>query len=177
MDRAAKSLSGRLPAAAAAELADLVCFMNCYYSNLIEGHKTRPVDIEAALRAKSADERRPLLLEALAHVKVQRHIDDLAAAGRLPIPTDVDFVKDVHRRFYEFMPEVYRTTKLEKREITITPGAFRSSLDEDVAVGRHIPPTSERVADFMAAFAARFRQAKGASGLIIAIPAAHIDPF
>ncbi len=32
----------------AAELADLVRVMNCYYSNLIEGHNTRPRDIELA---------------------------------------------------------------------------------------------------------------------------------
>ncbi len=31
-------------------LADLVRSMNCYYSNLIEGHDTHPVDIERALR-------------------------------------------------------------------------------------------------------------------------------
>src|SRR5580692_4146909 len=33
----------------AASLADLVRSMNCYYSNLIEGHNTHPVDIEKAL--------------------------------------------------------------------------------------------------------------------------------
>lgn len=30
-------------------LANLVRSMNCYYSNLIEGHDTHPVDIERAL--------------------------------------------------------------------------------------------------------------------------------
>jgi hypothetical protein len=33
-----------------ASLAGLVRAMNCYYSNLIEGHDTHPVDIERALR-------------------------------------------------------------------------------------------------------------------------------
>ena len=33
-----------------ASLADLVRAMNCYYSNLIEGHDTHPVDIERALK-------------------------------------------------------------------------------------------------------------------------------
>lgn len=31
-------------------LADLVREMNCYYSNLIEGHKTAPREIERALK-------------------------------------------------------------------------------------------------------------------------------
>ena len=38
-----------LPAGVLTALADLVRAMNCYYSNLIEGHDTHPVDIERAL--------------------------------------------------------------------------------------------------------------------------------
>jgi hypothetical protein len=33
-----------------APLAELVRAMNCYYSNLIEGHTTHPVDIERAMK-------------------------------------------------------------------------------------------------------------------------------
>jgi len=39
-----------LPPSLLASLADLVRAMNCYYSNLIEGHDTHPVDIERALK-------------------------------------------------------------------------------------------------------------------------------
>lgn len=39
-----------LPQGMERALADLVRSMNCYYSNLIEGHSTHPVDIERALR-------------------------------------------------------------------------------------------------------------------------------
>ena len=42
-------LSRSLPAAISQALATLVRSMNCYYSNLIEGHDTHPVDIEKAL--------------------------------------------------------------------------------------------------------------------------------
>ena len=45
-----------LPASLLVSLADLVRSMNCYYSNLIEGHDTRPVDIERALHADFAAE-------------------------------------------------------------------------------------------------------------------------
>ncbi len=60
-----------------ASLADLVRAMNCYYSNLIEGHNTHPVDIERALKKEySADARkRDLQHEAQAHIAVQQWID------------------------------------------------------------------------------------------------------
>src|ERR1039457_7716614 len=38
-----------LPPGVITPLADLVRAMNCYYSNLIEGHATHPVDIAKAL--------------------------------------------------------------------------------------------------------------------------------
>src|ERR1700685_279597 len=58
-------------------LADLVRSMNCYYSNLIEGHDTHPVDIERALKNDySADRtKRDLQLEAKAHISVQQWLD------------------------------------------------------------------------------------------------------
>jgi Fic family protein len=43
------SLGSRLHPRTAASLADLVRIMNTYYSNLIEGHNTRPREIEQAL--------------------------------------------------------------------------------------------------------------------------------
>src|ERR1700686_2974981 len=61
----------------AANLAGLVRIMNTYYSNLIEGHDTRPRDIERALAGElDRDEgRRNLQLEAAAHGGVQREVD------------------------------------------------------------------------------------------------------
>src|SRR3954452_19000673 len=51
-------------------LADLVRAMNCYYSNLIEGHDTHPVDIERALKDDYSQDRkkRDLQIEAKAHM-------------------------------------------------------------------------------------------------------------
>jgi Fic family protein len=45
----AERLGHRLHPQTMANLADLVRVMNCYYSNLIEGHNTKPRDIERAL--------------------------------------------------------------------------------------------------------------------------------
>lgn len=62
--------------------------MNTYYSNLIEGHNTRPRDIERALAGElDKDEgRRNLQLEAAAHVRVQREVDRMGNDGSLPPP-------------------------------------------------------------------------------------------
>src|SRR5450755_2731907 len=62
-----------LPPTLLASLADLVRPMNFYYSSLIEGHVTHPVDIERALKNDfSKDARkRDLQLEAKAHIAVQ----------------------------------------------------------------------------------------------------------
>ncbi len=65
-------------------LAGLVRAMNCYYSNLIEGHDTHPIDIERALNDEySADpKKRDLQLEAKAHIAVQQWIDEGGLDGR-----------------------------------------------------------------------------------------------
>ena len=44
-------LRSKLPKGVVEALADLVRAMNCYYSNLIEGHDTHPIDIERAMRS------------------------------------------------------------------------------------------------------------------------------
>src|SRR5437762_3525831 len=48
--RGAERLRSSLHPITRAAVADLVRSMNSYYSNLIEGHRTRPRDIDAALR-------------------------------------------------------------------------------------------------------------------------------
>ena len=62
--------------------------MNCYYSNLIEGHDTHPVDIERALKNDYSHEagKRNLQLEAKAHITVQKWIDEGGLDGRAVTP-------------------------------------------------------------------------------------------
>lgn len=83
-------------------LADLVRSMNCYYSNLIEGHDTHPVDIERALRKdySSDPEKRNLQLEAVSHIAVQQWIDEGGVRGRA---TAASAVLEIHRRFYALL--------------------------------------------------------------------------
>src|ERR1700730_5832809 len=99
-DLVAKSnaLAGRLHPLIQQGLADLVRSMNCYYSNLIEGHHTHPVDIERALKNNYSRDanKRNLQHEAKAHIEVQRWIDSGGLAGRA---TTRDGIKEIHRRF------------------------------------------------------------------------------
>jgi Fic family protein len=97
----AATLGSALHARTASNLADLVRVMNTYYSNLIEGHNTRPRDIERALAGElDRDEaRRNLQLEARAHIRVQAEIDRLFSDGRLPDPTSSDFILHLHHEF------------------------------------------------------------------------------
>jgi Fic family protein len=161
------------------ELRGLVRIMSAHYSSLIEGHDTRPRDIEAALWGAPV-ENRPLAEEAAAHVRVQEWIDGLADEGALPGPTSVDFIVDVHRRFYAAMHEELRFAEQDGRRVEIVPGGFRT---DEVLVGRHVPPAPPRIADFMAYYVRRYeRLTRGATGRILAIPAAHhrlshIHPF
>jgi Fic family protein len=169
----------------AANLADLVRVMNTYYSNLIEGHNTRPRDIERALAGElDKDEgRRNLQLEAAAHVRVQREVDRMGNEGTLPPPASREFILWLHREFYRDAPEAMLLIKTERAEFRMEPGEWRTRPEEDVEVGRHVPPSSARVADFMCYFEERFQvQKMGRATQTMAIASAHhrfnyIHPF
>ena len=92
-----------LPEGVTVALSQLVRAMNCYYSNLIEGHDAHPVDIERALRNDcSADARnRDLLLEAAAHIAVQQWIDEGWLDHRA---TTAEGLRETHRRFCDLLP-------------------------------------------------------------------------
>ena len=105
LDLVARSASFRskLPPPIAVALSDLVRAMNCYYSNLIEGHNTHPVDIEKALKGNYSHDasKRNLQLEAKAHIAVQKWID----AGGLGGPaTSRTAICEIHRRFCSSFP-------------------------------------------------------------------------
>jgi Fic family protein len=169
----------------AASLAELVRIMNTYYSNLIEGHKTRPRDIARALAGDfdNDKERRDLQEEAAAHVRVQTEVDRLAAENRVPEPASAEFILWLHREFYRDVPDEMLRIPDAGRNFVMNPGEWRSRPDHDVVVGRHIPPSSGRVPDFMAYFEKQYRLAPlGMAGRIMAMAAAHhrfnhIHPF
>ena len=144
----AGALAGRLSSGTAIAVGDLVRGMNCYYSNLIEGHDTLPVDIERAMRADLATEprRRDLQIEAAAHIAVQAAIDG-GALDELATPSVL--AVEIHRQFYERLPESLRFVEEREtgRRIKVWPGKLRT---DHVRVGRHVAPSPEDLTGWLA---------------------------
>ena len=145
---AAASLAGRLHPLTAAAIADFLRPANSYYSNLIEGHDTHPLDIARALQEDySADSRnRSLQLEAKAHIAVHARLPELLAevGGN---PYSEVFWRAVHRAFYAHLPAEFRwTTTLEGNQLEVVPGELRTS---EVQVGRHVAPAAQALPTFI----------------------------
>lgn len=184
--RLSTQLAGALHSATAAGLAELLRLTNSYYSNLIEGNVTRPRDIERALAEQLDEDRRTrdLQREAAAHVKVQRQIDEMHARGELGEPASVDFVRWLHRSFYENAPEaMLRIQRSDGTEYSMVPGELRQQSEQDNVVGRHLLPSSTVVDAFMQRFERQFRvEGLGLARQIVQVAVAHhrfnyIHPF
>ncbi|HKJ05754.1 MAG TPA: Fic family protein [Geopsychrobacteraceae bacterium] len=144
---ASARFAGSLPTSIADALTDLVRSMNCYYSNLIEGHNTHPVDIERALNdVYSTDpEKRDLQLEAKAHIAVQRWIDE---GGLGESPTSPEMIREIHRRFCELLPPelLFVEAPSTGEMIPVVPGELRT---RDVEVGHHVAISPGSVPRFL----------------------------
>ncbi|MDZ4789930.1 MAG: Fic family protein [Hyphomicrobiales bacterium] len=168
-----------LPTGLLTALSDLVRSMNCYYSNLIEGHDTHPVDIERALNNDFSSDpaKRDLQLEAKAHIAVQRWIDQGGLGG--PAAT-VASVSEIHRRFGEALPDdlLWAENPQTKQRERVIPGAFRQSY---VQVGRHVAVSPGAVPRFLARYEAVFSRLGRAESVLAAAAAHHrllwIHPF
>ncbi len=168
-----------LPESLVASLAGLVRAMNCYYSNLIEGHDTHPVEIERALKGDYSTDakKRDLQLEAKAHIEVQRWIDDGGLKGRV---TTAEAVQEIHRRFYELLPDnlLWMEDPATKKRSKVIPGELRR---RDVKVGRHVAVSPPAVPRFLHRFEEVYSRL-GKTETILATAAAHhrlawIHPF
>jgi Fic family protein len=179
----ASGLASQLPLSVRQGVGDLVRSMNCYYSNLIEGHETHPRDIDRALSHAdySVDpQKRALQYEAVAHIEVQRLIDtgeDLQVET-----TTVDYLSWLHREFCGRLPEEFLWVQNPdtSERLRVIPGELRKGW---VQVGRHIPPNAEALPRFLQRFAEAYDR-RGLSRVrqIIALGAAHhrvlwIHPF
>jgi len=164
------------------EVASVVRGMNCYYSNLIEGHRTSPRDIERAMaRNFSGDalESANQLL-AFAHMEVERELVELWEQGGVDVYS-VEFVSEIHRRFYERLPEEFRMARTAMgKSYRIVPGTLRDFM---VDVGRHTPPHFEAVVSFLGRFRDFYSSpAISKTECLVAVAAAHhrlawIHPF
>ncbi|HEV2174628.1 MAG TPA: Fic family protein, partial [Nitrospira sp.] len=168
-----------LPSTLLTSLADLVRAMNCYYSNLIEGHDTHPIDIERALKNNySKDARkRDLQLEAKAHIAVQKWIDEGGLTGRSETS---DGICKIHRRFCDLLPtDLLWTTDPDTHErVRVVPGELR---ERDVKVGDHVAISPGAVPRFLARFEEVYSHLSKADSILSAAAAHHrlvwIHPF
>ncbi|MGM4877669.1 Fic family protein [Bradyrhizobium sp. 956_D2_N1_5] len=175
------SFSGGLNASLKASVGDFVRAVNCYYSNLIEGHDIHLADIERAMKNDYSKEpkKRDLQLEAKAHIEVQGIID----RGEMPSPAlSVEGICWIHREFCSRLPDSLLTIEDPVTKVTIrmTPGELRT---RHVKVGEHLAPGPAA----LPALLARFVQAYSSPMLsktqrILAVGAGHhrlawIHPF
>lgn len=148
---AASGLAKRIHPILQNSVGNLVRSMNCYYSNLIEGHNTHPRDIERALADDFSSEpkKRDLQLEAVAHIHVQKMIDE----GRDPAvwPATAAYARWLHKEFCERLPDdmLWVENKSTGERHQVVPGQLRRV---DVEVGRHVPPPNEDVPRFLVRF-------------------------
>lgn len=168
-----------LPPGVMNSLADLIRSMNCYYSNLIEGHDTHPVDIERALKNDySSDPRkRNLQIEAKAHIAVQKWIDEVNLAGRA---TTVANLTEIHKRFCDNLPEdlLWVVDPVSDERHRIVPGGLRYM---DVRVGRHVAVSHGAVPRFLQRFEDAYARLGKVDSVLAAASAHHrllwIHPF
>lgn len=140
LSEASARLDAALVSSTARSLSTLVENMNCYYSNLIEGHKTLPIDIEQALqKATEKVETKDLQSLAFAHIEADRWAKQRSLDQESLLP----FLLEVHRVFGQHLPD--DLLKLSDGSM-MTPGEFRT---KEVLVGRHLAPKAERLDRFL----------------------------
>ncbi len=168
-----------LPASMLGSLAGLVRSMNCYYSNLIEGHDTHPIDIERALKNDySKDTRNRILqLEAKAHITVQKWIDEGGLRGRT---VSREGICEVHARFCELLPEdlLWVEDPETKERVRVVPGELRR---REVKVGGHVPVSPGALPRFLGRYEEVYGHLSKTESILSAAPAHHrllwIHPF
>jgi len=146
--------------------------MNCYYSNLIEGHDTHPIDIERALKNDYSNDarKRDLQHEARAHITVQQWIDN----GGLDDSTATSSAAlcEIHRRFCVLLPDdlLWVEDPATNERIKVVPGEIRH---RDVQVGRHVAVSPGALPRFLDRFALVYGRLGKTEGILAAAAAHH----
>jgi len=106
--RRAGALSAQIPSPVVrARAASLVRGMNSYYSNLIEGRKTLPREMESALRQDYSEDPEKRANQHLSRAQIEAEqwmIERLRRDPELSIHS-AEFLCWLHREFYQRLPE------------------------------------------------------------------------
>jgi Fic family protein len=142
-------------------VAALLRTINCYYSNLIEGHDTHPVHIERAMAGdlSPVPAMRDLQLEARAHIETQCAIEARLEEEAELNPCDALFLRWVHEEFYRRLPSDLAVVRNPdgSREERVVPGQFRSY---DVRIGDHVAPAAGDLDALLRRFADQYDPAR-----------------
>jgi Fic family protein len=154
---ASSTLDGRIAPETAKALGDRLRFLNSYHSNLIEGHKTSVLEIEAALKENfSGDEQKRYAQElCAAHVRTERELMEEVLSNPPRNICDFDFVSKIHETFYEQLPAQHQFTHSQGgfTQYSVMPGKMRdTNVSLDGGQTAHGPDVKDLPAKY-AAFA------------------------
>lgn len=180
----AGALCSAIPAATTRQaVAGLIREMNSYYSNLIEGHKTLPRDIERALADRTPTDEKKTENQhlAAAHIRTEIAMEQrLREEPDLSIHT-AEFLCWLHHSFYANLPEELQYSRTRSgKKYRIEPGSLRTF---HVDVGAHTPPDHNHLHDYLDRFAVVYGDKNIlATNSLVTIAAAHhrlawIHPF
>jgi len=176
-------LEGGLAPETKGALVSLLRTVNSYYSNLIEGHRTHLRLIEEAVHGiigEAPGATRDLQLLHQAHVAVQGLVEQQVGQG--VSVASPEFLCGIHRELYSRLPLSMRVQATAKgtRQVEFAPGSLR---DDDVEVGRHVPPSHADVPALLGRFEQAYAPEKhqGDQKLIAAAASHHrltwVHPF
>jgi Fic family protein len=157
-------------------VANLVRGMNCFYSNLIEGHKTLPLDIERAMRHDFSTDRRnrDRQLFAAAHLETEQDVEVWLRQGA--DPWTPEFLLRIHERYCSALPP--EMLQLPDGSVMV-PGQWRNQY---VTVGEHVPPEPGSIPRFLDRFTEAQHAVRGREARMLNAIAGHhrlawIHPF
>ncbi len=156
-------------------LRELVRQMNSYYSNLIEGQGTHPLNIQRALHNDYSHDAATARLQrlAVAHIEAEQDLETQIPAEKALLSATAC---QAHRALYARLPGKDQHTDEGQ---PIHPGELRQT---DVEVGNHVPPAWQAIPRFLEAFDQQYGHAWAPGYRLIATACAHqrlawVHPF
>ena len=138
---ASSTLEGRIAAETAKALGDRLRLLNSYHSNLIEGHKTSILDIEAALKKDYSLDREKRYAQELsaAHVETERSLMKEMYDSPPNNVCGFEFVRKIHKTFYDLLPPDHQYTHNQGgfTDYSVETGKMR---DSDVSLDGGMTP-------------------------------------